>query len=183
MLKIKKLRQEKNLSLRDLAQCLDIPYSSLGKYERGDQQPSLENIIKIADYFNVSTDYLLDNSIYKNDDEKFNFKYALTLPENKDLYDLFKKISSSYFHLQKLYSDCNLNPSSYTALPMQLLHNLRVMANIYSEISPSDINSIEDLGEHMGELTTEFTLNLQSLSLFREIIKLYNKSKEPPTTE
>ena len=62
MIKLKQLRQERNLSLRDLACQLDIPYSSLGKYERGDQQPSLETLIKIADYFHVSVDYLIGRS-------------------------------------------------------------------------------------------------------------------------
>lgn len=59
MMRIKELRQKQNLSLRDLASELDIAYSSLGKYERGDQQPSFETLTKIAIYFNVSTDYLL----------------------------------------------------------------------------------------------------------------------------
>lgn len=59
MMRIKELRQERNLSLRDLASELNIAYSSLGKYERGDQQPSFETLIKIADYFNVTTDYLI----------------------------------------------------------------------------------------------------------------------------
>lgn len=62
MVKIKELRQERNLSLRDLAADLEIAYSSLGKYERGDQQPSFETLIKLADYFNVTTDYLIGRS-------------------------------------------------------------------------------------------------------------------------
>lgn len=59
MMRIKQLRQEKQLSLRDLANNLKINYSSLGKYERGEQQPSFDTLIKIADYFNVPVDYLI----------------------------------------------------------------------------------------------------------------------------
>lgn len=62
MIRIKELRTEKELSLRDLSKVLDISYSSLGKYERGEQQPSFETLSKIANYFNVSIDYLLGNS-------------------------------------------------------------------------------------------------------------------------
>ena len=46
-------------SLRDVANDLNISYSSLSKYERGDQQPSYETLIRIANYFNVTTDYLM----------------------------------------------------------------------------------------------------------------------------
>lgn len=65
--RIKELRAEQKLSLRELASQLGISYTSLGKYERNEQQPSFETIEKIADYFNVSVDYLLgrsDNKTY-----------------------------------------------------------------------------------------------------------------------
>ena len=70
MMRIKELRQKRNLSLRDLASELNIAYSSLGKYERGDQQPSFDTLIKIADYFNVTTDYLIGRSDGKTTDLK-----------------------------------------------------------------------------------------------------------------
>lgn len=60
MKRIKQLRQEQQLSLRHLSKELNIAYSSLGKYERGEQQPNFETLIKIANYFHVTTDYLLE---------------------------------------------------------------------------------------------------------------------------
>lgn len=59
MIRIKELRTEMHKSLRDVANDLNISYSSLSKYERGDQQPSYETLIRIANYFNVTTDYLM----------------------------------------------------------------------------------------------------------------------------
>ena len=59
MIRIKELRTEMHKSLRDVASELNISYSSLSKYERGDQQPSYETLIRIANYFNVTTDYLM----------------------------------------------------------------------------------------------------------------------------
>ena len=44
MNRIKNLRLENGLSLRDLASELNISYSSLGKYERGEQEPSFETL-------------------------------------------------------------------------------------------------------------------------------------------
>lgn len=66
--RIKELRTEQNLSLRELASQLGIAYTSLGKYERNEQQPSLETLEKIADHFHVSVDYLLGRS----DNRSFN---------------------------------------------------------------------------------------------------------------
>ncbi len=56
---IKHLRTEHNITQQDLAQLVGVKTSTVGMYETGARQPSYEIIIKIADYFSVSTDYLL----------------------------------------------------------------------------------------------------------------------------
>ena len=66
MNRIKNLRLENDLSLRELASELNISYSSLGKYERGEQEPSFETLKKIAERFHVTIDYLLGFSNVKN---------------------------------------------------------------------------------------------------------------------
>lgn len=66
MNRIKNLRLENGLSLRDLASELNISYSSLGKYERGEQEPSFETLEKISQRFHVTVDYLLGFSNVKN---------------------------------------------------------------------------------------------------------------------
>lgn len=57
--RLRALRLEKNFTLRELSKELDISFSALGKYERNEHQPDFETLEKIADYFNVSIDYLL----------------------------------------------------------------------------------------------------------------------------
>ena len=59
MQNLKKLRIEKNLTLRELATVLEMGNSSLSQYESGTRQPDFKTLKKIADYFNVSIDYLL----------------------------------------------------------------------------------------------------------------------------
>lgn len=102
--RIKELRAEQNLSLRELASKLGIAYTSLGKYERGEQQPSFETTEKIADYFHVSMDYLLgrsDNRTY--DDLVFNtdIKHLKQAFDNSPalLKDHFSNIIDSVFLL------------------------------------------------------------------------------------
>jgi transcriptional regulator with XRE-family HTH domain len=56
---IRNLRIKNNLSSKELSKILNISESSVSLYESGKRKPSLSLIIKIADYFSVSTDYLL----------------------------------------------------------------------------------------------------------------------------
>lgn len=57
---LKKLRKERNLLQSDIAKALNIPPSTYGGYELGAANPSIETLIKLANFYNVSLDYLLD---------------------------------------------------------------------------------------------------------------------------
>lgn len=57
--RLKELRKTKNLSQDQLAEALDIPSSSLRRYETRGELPKRERLELIADYFSVSMDYLL----------------------------------------------------------------------------------------------------------------------------
>ena len=57
--RLKKLREEKSLTHKDIAVFLGVNYNTVGNYERGTRQPDLETTNKIADYFDVSVDYLI----------------------------------------------------------------------------------------------------------------------------
>ena len=59
--KLKKLRKSKKITQEELAKIINVERSSIGKYESSTTIPSNETLIKIANYFNVSTDYLLGN--------------------------------------------------------------------------------------------------------------------------
>ena len=57
--RLKKLRKEKGLTQADLAKVLNTNQSQYGKYENGKTNLSLENAKILAEYFGVSTPYLL----------------------------------------------------------------------------------------------------------------------------
>jgi transcriptional regulator with XRE-family HTH domain len=56
--KIKKLRQEKNLTQVELAERVGIHQKQISSYERGVNTPSTDVLIKLAEAFNVTLDYL-----------------------------------------------------------------------------------------------------------------------------
>jgi transcriptional regulator with XRE-family HTH domain len=59
--RLKKLRTNRHMTQEELGSIFNPPLSqsTVGTYELGRRQPSLENLIVIAKYFNVTTDYLL----------------------------------------------------------------------------------------------------------------------------
>jgi transcriptional regulator with XRE-family HTH domain len=61
--KIKKLRMDKNLSTRMLAEELGVSFSMVSKYENDVNEPTLSILKAYAKVFNVTLDYLCDDSI------------------------------------------------------------------------------------------------------------------------
>jgi DNA-binding XRE family transcriptional regulator len=57
--RLKQLRQELNLTQEALAEKLQTVRSTINKYEKNTRKPEYETLIKIADLFNTTTDYLL----------------------------------------------------------------------------------------------------------------------------
>ncbi|WP_423147907.1 helix-turn-helix domain-containing protein [Rubrolithibacter danxiaensis] len=57
--RITQLRKAKNWSQDDLAKEIEASRVMIGKYERGDNLPSIEVIVKLAKAFEVSVDFLL----------------------------------------------------------------------------------------------------------------------------
>lgn len=53
------LRERKNLFQKQMAQILQVPVKTYNNWELGLSKPKYEDLIKIADFFDVSTDFLL----------------------------------------------------------------------------------------------------------------------------
>lgn len=56
---LKGLRKQKKLTQQDVAEIIGVDRVTLARYESGARLPSLEVLIKLADFFEVSVDYLL----------------------------------------------------------------------------------------------------------------------------
>ena len=58
MLRLKELREKRRLSQITLAMELNLNQNSISRYENGEREADYITLIAIADYFNVSVDYL-----------------------------------------------------------------------------------------------------------------------------
>lgn len=61
-LRLKELRQAKGISQQWLATALNTSQNTISRYETGEREPGIAELIKIADYFRVSIDYLVGRS-------------------------------------------------------------------------------------------------------------------------
>ena len=59
MTKLKELRKEHKLSMKELGKILGLSESTISLYEAGKREPDIKTLIKMADYFDVSVDVLL----------------------------------------------------------------------------------------------------------------------------
>ncbi|MCI5942948.1 MAG: helix-turn-helix transcriptional regulator [Ligilactobacillus animalis] len=72
-IRLKELRNQKNMTQDELGKVLNVSGKTIGTWERDSRQPNIETINALANYFNVSTDYLLgrkEDSKTANDDKQ-----------------------------------------------------------------------------------------------------------------
>ncbi|KFN13783.1 helix-turn-helix domain-containing protein [Bacillus pseudomycoides] len=67
---LRKLRLLKRLNLNALGKELDVTGSAISAWELGKKEPNFDMLLKIAKYFMVSTDYLLNHQVLVNEEQK-----------------------------------------------------------------------------------------------------------------
>lgn len=63
------LRQAKGFTMKETAVKLGMPYTTYVSYEKGDREPNSEILIKLADFYNTTVDYILgvnDNPLHES---------------------------------------------------------------------------------------------------------------------
>lgn len=64
--RILEIKISRNLLQKDIANAIDITVRNYQRYEKGEQQPTLPVLLKLADFFNVSLDYLVGRSNFSD---------------------------------------------------------------------------------------------------------------------
>ncbi len=57
--RLRRLRERRRMNRKALGECCGLSKNMIGKYERGEKEPSIRALVEIADFFAVSADYLL----------------------------------------------------------------------------------------------------------------------------
>ena len=60
--RLAKLKESRNLMQKDIAAGIGVPLRTYQRYEYGERVPSITVLVALADYFDVTADYLLGRS-------------------------------------------------------------------------------------------------------------------------
>ena len=98
-IKLKELREIKNISQAKLAKDLNVSIGCVGMWESTKQTPPATKLIQIANYFDVSVDYLLGHNEITSEERKAGAsetqKISITPIEDEMLY-LFREIGKKH---------------------------------------------------------------------------------------
>ena len=97
--KLKQLRIEKGISQQQLADVIMVSQQSINKYENHNVEPEISTMIKIANYFNVSVDYLVGRTEIRD---------IVTKEKMSDLSDSEVKVIEGLRKLKSKQKDCVL---------------------------------------------------------------------------
>jgi transcriptional regulator with XRE-family HTH domain len=106
--RLRQLRVQKNLSQGDLAKLVGLHQNHIGRYERGDSQPTASKITKLAEVLGVSGDYLLDSSTddlakSKISDFELLSLFSETEKLEKEDKEVVKKLISAFINQRKIH--------------------------------------------------------------------------------
>ncbi|PFZ03795.1 transcriptional regulator [Bacillus pseudomycoides] len=86
---IKKLRRKKNITQEQLGNAIGVSKMAISYFEKGKKAPGRETLEKIADYFNITTDYLLGRS---DDPELTEYESKVVTEEGNNIIKLIETL-------------------------------------------------------------------------------------------
>lgn len=94
---LKLLRQKNNLNQMELAKIIGVSRSAISMYESGQREPDFETLETIADYFNVSMDYLHGKTLYETYPNNLNLPEP-TITENYTTFPVIGEVAAGFEH-------------------------------------------------------------------------------------
>ncbi|MGI2710116.1 helix-turn-helix domain-containing protein [Bacillus cytotoxicus] len=88
---LRNLRNLQGLSLNTLGKELGVTGSAISSWELGNKEPNFDMLIKVANYFKVSIDYMLNHQVFDNEAQK---KEVVSQLAN-EIYERYKNIPDS----------------------------------------------------------------------------------------
>jgi repressor LexA len=157
MIKLKEIRESKGMSQKQLAIKIGVAQNSISRWESGERQPDNDTLVKIAEVFNVSIDYLLGR---KKGDIPIIPEIATSLDIN-----LASLAQNKY--------DKNLNIDSYSQSKESI--RIPVLGKVAAGIP---VEAIENYGDEWEEIPEEMAASANYFAL-----KIQGESMEPKFSE
>ena len=62
LVRLKELRKARRITQLKLAMDLNLTQNTVSRYETGEREPGIAELVRIADYFHISVDYMLERT-------------------------------------------------------------------------------------------------------------------------
>lgn len=170
--RIKKERENLNLSREDLAKKIGVSYSAIAMYEQGNREPNTSLLIKLCEVFNCSMDYLMGKSdfkTYKEDFENYNINNSKII--------ILKTIDSFYY---EYVAPCSLKESDIDKI-VDLLSNVNksnvkeVKKQLNSFVNSFDEEKRKKVEKLIHIIIRELTDDIKSKNIFLYLTDLIRK--------
>lgn len=99
MLHLKKLREARNLSQTEVAHDINISRATYNNYELDKRQADYETLLKLAEYFDTTVDYLISDKLTES--RRFPFPF----PNEEQLYTSLSELSEQEIKSLKTFVD------------------------------------------------------------------------------
>jgi len=162
--RIKELRNERNLSLRELSTFIGLNYSTIACYELEKREPDMDTIKKLTSFFEVSIDYLVCEE-----------KYIYCLYENANHY-----LSLTKKDYDRLKDYIYINDSNHRCIDINKYLNIKNETNILDfmneifTISQFDLlfeNKTNKVKEILTGIPQDIILSKELLDKIKELMK------------
>lgn len=101
--KLRKLREQKGLTLAEVAVAINKSTSLIGSVERADRCPSLPSLIELAEYYNVPLSYLFEDDLYQYQIQIGQYLQTKLTEKNMSIAELSKLTGLNYFKLADFF--------------------------------------------------------------------------------
>ena len=109
MFRIKELRESKEISMREAARLLGMPYTTYVNYEKGLREPTSEVLIQIADFFGVSIDFLVGRKATGSNNNPTHYEGDNAIPQPAEKKNILQITARDGSHLERTLSDQQLS--------------------------------------------------------------------------
>ena len=172
--KIKKYRENKNMTQNEVADILGVKSATISKYESNTLEPNIESIKKIAEIFEISIDELL------KDEEEFNIsKYNILgiLREQKNM-----KLKGNLYHNTQItfaYNTNHIEGSKLTEDQTRYIYETNTL--LAEKDSVTDLDDILETANHFK--LVDYMLDIADKKLTENMIKEFHRILKEGTSD
>jgi len=173
---VKRLRKAKGISQKVLARDLELSQGTIANYEKDNRFPKEKIMLMLADYFEVSVDYLIGRDLSHKNEDKDDLKMIKYLDFNV-IDDSFYEFASKYYYDLIIKNDVE---SAYLLVYQIYLSGGKII-DIYNKIFTSSLRRVGELWS-LGELDVATEHHFSALTE-NVITRLHLKVKKKTSSD